>query len=174
MPELKLINPEELDTDFPYVVIANSNTSLFSFLIKWRTRSSWNHVMMLHKPGMLASQNMMYKEVPLTSYLKPHTRLKFWKLKISDEQRQQLLTAIEEDLKDPWYKRIYDFPGILGQALGIRAINNPFAEYCSERLGKRLKGFLTNLESYARPGEVDSCLQESPYVAELVGYWENE
>lgn len=53
---------------------------------------------------------------------------------------------VEEELKKPWWKRRYDPFGIIGQAIGVKQFNNPWMNYCSERVIKQIYDSISGVE----------------------------
>lgn len=163
------------DEDFPVLVFANQDANLVSFLIDWKTKSSYNHVMWMHKRGKLASQGGFYKEILLVDCLKKGRRLKFFRFKnILKSYKTVLLYKIQKELEMPWYDRMYDFLGIFGQAIGLKFINSPFRNYCSERVGNDLRVILKDVPVFPTPHDINEFCISRPEDFELLGIWEEE
>jgi len=121
--------PQEL---LPILVLSDNLKGLFAWAIKAHKKGAYNHLMWLYKPGMLASQNFLYESQPVSDYAKDY-RLKLWYCKEwTKEQCQGVIWAIEQKLNRPWYKRIYDVPAILGQAVNLPWIQTPGIDICSD------------------------------------------
>lgn len=119
---------------FPMIVFSDALRSWIGTAIKVHQAWSYNHVMWLVAPGVVASQDATFKTVPLTDYLQGEHRLKFWtNPRWTDEERLRILQAIEADLELPWYRRLYDPVAIVGQALHLDWIQLPFVSICSDR-----------------------------------------
>lgn len=124
---------------FPLLVFTDSIRSFFSWGIKARTKGYYNHFCWAHRPGFLASQDWIFHEVPIDEYLAGDHRLKFvYMPNVHKIKRIRMLVEIERDLKRRWYKKLYDPVAILGQALGLRFIQIPGLDICSDK-GKYLR-----------------------------------
>ena len=134
----------------PLIVLSNREAtpqdpagSILSALIKIFSGGSANHSMMMHRPFWFASQDVLFREVPAETY-RFATRLKFidcaeW----TPAVRQLMKAEIQADLFPGWnlvrqWMRVYDFLGILGQALRKRWIQSPLNFYCSERVPRNV------------------------------------
>lgn len=172
MKKLKLIQMSDfIHNDFPLFVQSGDMRGFMGWGIKIRTGSNWNHSMVMRRPFYVCSQGWTYKEIPVRRYFKKYIILKFWKCKdINVQERYMILRKIEDDLKLPLWKRIYDFPGILGQAVGLRWINMPFLNYCSERVAGRVKILIPDLKKHPSPEDLDTAFKKSERF-EVAGYW---
>lgn len=122
--------PERL---LPMVVFSDNLRSFFSSAIKQHSEGNYNHLMWLVRPGIIASQNYLFQSQPVQDYFNGF-RMKFWHCPTwTAEQRNTIINTIESDLKKPWYRRIYDFPAIIGQAIGITSIQTPGIDICSDK-----------------------------------------
>lgn len=128
------MNPGEItDKDIPLIVFSDLTSGLIEFFIKMRTKGDYNHVMLMHRPGYFASQGNTYSEVPISRYMKKNSRLKFYQIVgLTPVQRRFIVESVEKKLKKPFWQKWYDWVGIAGQAVGIKNINIPGLEYCSE------------------------------------------
>lgn len=122
--------PEKL---MPMIVFSDNLRSFFSAAIKEHTEGSYNHVMWLIRPGVIASQNYLFQAQPVTDYFDSF-RLKFWHCPSwTKKQRAKIINAIDDELAQPWYKRLYDYLAILGQGIGIPSIQTPGIDICSDK-----------------------------------------
>jgi len=122
----------------PMVVLSDNMRSLFSWGIKVHESGCYNHLMWLIPGQKVASQNLFFETQPIKDYFKKY-RLKFWhNPSWTMGDRAQIVSAITRDLKDPWYRRIYDAPAIIGQALKIPWFQMPGIDICSDK-GKYLR-----------------------------------
>jgi len=169
---MKIINPLDiLQSDTPLFVLSTDLRGFMGFGIRARTNSNYNHIMIMHKPDFLASQGLFYKEIPMHKFMKPGTYMKFWKCKdITDEERMYILSGVEKDLKDPWWKRFYDYVGVLGSAIGLRNFNIPFLNYCSERVRKRIKIIIPDIQEHPSPADINRLFKENERM-EVYGYY---
>lgn len=173
MPEIyKKIHPSEI-TQFPVLVMEHDEQSAAGGAINVLSHGNWNHVMWLISPTEFATQDPIgFHVVPVAKYINnPAKRLKFYA--INDPfRREALMREIRRKLALPWYKRRYDFLGILGQALHIPWLQMPWgAQYCSEEAASDLNkccGMI--LDPQSTPSQIDRCMAQYPYI-QLLGYW---
>jgi hypothetical protein len=178
MEERKIIDPRFLmDQHFPLIVLADDQRSFVGWGIKHHTDGNYNHVMIMHRPGFLASQGFWaYSEIPLEKYMNPREVLKFWGLKgLAPEEKDAILKKVKADLEKPWWKRWgYDYLGIVGQFTGAKWIQNPFKFFCSEivagylRIVPELKKVVPQRPS---PVELNAVFNRFPDKFECFGYW---
>jgi hypothetical protein len=127
--------PDEL---CPMIVMSDNLRSLFSWGIKVHSQGGYNHAMWLMPGGKFATQDSLFREVPVTDYFKKH-RLKLWHSPLwTREQRNKIMAGIYNDLDKPWYKRLYDPLAIVGQAICLDWIQTPGLDICSDK-GKYIK-----------------------------------
>lgn len=125
--------------DLPLVVLSDNLRGLLGWGIKRHTQGSYNHAMWFWWPGQVASQGLFYRNVPLEKYLRGQHRLKFWHNPSWDWfDVRAIRNAIRFRLSDPWYRRLYDFRGIVGHCVGLRWIQSPWRYYCSEDVARVL------------------------------------
>ena len=88
-------------------------------------------------------------------------------------EKELIEKAVYKDLNQSWYKRSYDFLGILGQATGFRWIQSPWKYYCSERIAKYLCLIRPLKEKIPkRPSPADlNRLFKTLKGMEVFGYW---
>jgi hypothetical protein len=121
---------------FPQMVFADRTSGVFALGVKLKTKGIYGHFCWLIGPDELASQWVWFRREKLDHYKGCY--LKFvhnpsW----TDLDRIKMLAAIKNDLALPWYKTLYDVPGIVGELFGLDWFNLPGADFCSER-GKYL------------------------------------
>ena len=135
---MRILTAEEvrgIDT-FPMAVLSDNLGSVIAGAIKGHTRGAYNHFMWLIEPGILASQDLFFKRVPVSEYLTGRFRLKFWMNPAwTPNQREAIIAALKKDLDKPWYRKIYDWPAIIGQALGWKWLQTPGIDICSDKAG---------------------------------------
>ena len=138
---MKKINPYEITfEDFPVFVFSDDMRGFLSWGIKAHTSGSYSHGMVMIRPDKVVTQGMTYKEIDIGIYLTGRHRLKFWKYNgLSKPKKIEIITKIEDDLSQPWWKRRYDFLGIVGQFIKVPWINNPWINFCTERLSGYLR-----------------------------------
>lgn len=161
----------ENNVKYPIIVLSDNLRSLFSLLIRRHEHGNYSHAMILYEKNKLASQEFLFRTRDLDKYKKPYIRLKFFELKeVSDEDREYAINKIKEDLKKPFYKRTYDFLGILGHVINFPSLNNPFRTYCTERVVKYLRLLKYRPPSHPTPSELNEYLMKNRCV-KLLGYW---
>lgn len=177
MSDRKFIDPTKFKyDDLPLIVLSTHSSGLIQWLIKWRTKSNYNHAMVMIHPGEFASQGNTFSSVNIERYMTKYSRLKFFRIKdIGFSARQEFIDEVKKDLKASWWKRSYDYLGILGQAIGIKKINNPWTQYCSERV-RKLLNFIMNLIGLIKnpsPEDLNIYMKQDDRF-EVVGYWWEE
>ena len=167
--KVNIIDPLEIEEGFPYIVLASHSTNLISWAIRWRTKGSYNHGMWLFKKGTVASQDMTYAEKPIKKYMKKGFKLKI--IKIKNPKKEVIIERIERRLKLPWWKTLYDFMGILGQAIGIKKLNNPYKDYCIESLIKDLLLIIKGIPIQSSPEDINVLTSKDTDNFEYVGHY---
>ncbi len=181
-----LIIPGE---DFPLIVFSDYTSGLVEFAIKWKTKGEYNHVMYALRPGFFASQGNTYSEVSLDRYMKDGNRLKFVEvLGLTAVQRKLIVASIKAKIKLPWYKKMYDWIGIAGQAIGVKWINTPGLEYCSEDVPQHLKymaekglpensalrSVISWIPKHTSPAELNTYFKKYPDFFRVYGRWDSD
>ena len=121
---------------FPQMVFADRTSGLFALGVKIKTKGVYGHFCWLIGPDELASQWFWFRRENLAHYKGAYMKFVHnpnW----SDLDRIKMLAAIKNDLSLPWYKTLYDVPGIVGELFGWDWFNLPGFDFCSER-GKYL------------------------------------
>jgi len=168
-----LINPYSIkQEDLPLVVLSDHTSGWIQFLIKMKSNANYNHIMWMHKPGMLASQGNMFSEIPLSRYMTGNSRLKFWKPKWTTSSRLLILNMIDIDLKKHWWHRKYDYLGILGQAIGIKKINSPGSMYCSERVAYYLRKVFDGIPAHPSPHDLNQLFKTKEEDFQVYERWQ--
>ena len=162
------------EKDLPLIVFSDDMRSFFSWSIKAHSKGNYSHVMMMIQPGKFVTQGWTYKEVPAKTYLKKRFRLKFWKPKgLSATEQIAIYDAIHEDLKRSWWRRSYDWLGIVGQFFKVKWFNNPYKDYCTERVGKYLRmipEIKSKIPLRTTPAELNRVI-ETLARFKVYGYW---
>lgn len=167
--EIKAIPPDQ----YPFLVFSDNPRSLFGWGIKVRTKGVYDHFMWLIGPDLLASQRWWFQKRTVDSYSGYTLKLvnnPDW----TPAEKTMLIGAIMADVNKPWYRTLYDVPGILGQAVGIPEINIPWLDYCSER-GSYLK--LVDPEynlKHPDPVELNRWTKERPDKYKVYGRYAPE
>ena len=88
------------------------------------------------------------------------------------------LEEIHKELKAPWWKRMYDYVGLIGHLIPgrwTRKLNIPWLKYCSERVAPRIRKFVKIfIPSHSNPSEINAAFKKHPEKIELLGYWFND
>lgn len=172
--------------DFPLIVFSDHTSGVIEFLIKFRTKGTYNHVMIMRRPGFFASQGNTYSEVPIHRYMDKGNRLKFVEIAgLTPVQKELIKASIERKLKLPWYKKMYDWVGIVGQAIGIKEINICGLNYCSEDVvchlipliehtEGQLKEAIASLPIHGSPDDLVEYFKLYPNIFVQRGKWESD
>ena len=165
-----------VNSDCPLLVFSDHTSGLIGFLIKFRTRGSYNHTMWMIKPGYFCSQGNTYSEVPIERYMKKGNRLKFVFFKwLTPVQKEMICASIKKKLQLPCYKKAYDCVGIIGQVIGIKRININGLNYCSEDvvshlvplveyLDGDLKEAISLIPLHGSPDDLNEYMKRNPFV----------
>lgn len=186
-----MIDPRKISLNkLPLIVFSDFTSGLVEFLIKWRTKGSWNHVMWL-VPGpddrpIFASQGNVFSLAPLKRYMAKNNRLKFVSVRgLSEDQKLALINSIYEKISRPWWKKTYDWIGIAGQAFGVRWLNTPGAHFCSEDVPYHLRKIVhflpeetgktvSCIPGHGSPEDLNYFFKAHPEAFEIVGEWEGD
>lgn len=151
---MQIIDNPKILPDWPMICFSDHTSGLIEYAIKIRTRGIYNHVMWTIRPGYFVSQGNTYSEAKMERYMKKGNRLYFFKVVgLTEEQRALIKRSIERKLALPWYKKMYDWVGILGQAIGIKKLNIEGLNYCSEDVVFHLRAALL----YETPEQKELC-----------------
>lgn len=183
----QITDPREIpQNDMPFhFVLSNQTTSLISFLIDWKTNANFDHCMQSINQGKFITQDFGgYHEIPMDQYLKRGGELKFIKItNATPKFNQAFRDGIIERLKQPWYKKIYDYGNILGRAIGINWIHLPGTYDCSEVSLYMIKKYsmylllhdqyiINTISDRTSPDDIDQVVKNNPTVFTLYGQWE--
>lgn len=142
----------------PKLVFSDNLYSVISARIKGHTKGAYNHFMWMVRPGWVVTQDWILREVSIQGYLQGQHRLKLvdgihW----TADDRERLRRAIMGRVKQPWYKRIYDVPQIVGIRIGMPWLQIPGMGICSG-LGAILRLVDTDcdLQRHSSPEDVNS------------------
>lgn len=170
---LHIIDPYTISNEqCPVFVQCADMRSFFGWGIRKRTKSNFNHSMLLYRKGLLATQSWTFKTIDIKEYMKPGQILKFWVCQdITAEERTAIIFEAVYELKKSWHKRLYDIPGVVGQLFGLRWFNVPGLNYCSERVVKLVKVLFPNYKrNHPTPEDIDSLFKGSERMA-VLGYY---
>lgn len=182
------MNPKEISPDvLPCFVFSDETSGLIEFLIKFRTKGDYNHVMLQCRPGFFASQGNTYSEAPLSRYMNKGKRLKYVEvLGLTPVQKKLVVASVNKKLALPWYRKLYDWLGIVGQATGLPWLNTPGLNYCSEDAPSHFmfmaqlglddadpkKAILLGMGGHKSPQGLNEYMKKYPNVFHVVGKWE--
>lgn len=125
--------------DLPMLVLFDNLYSPISARIRRHTRGFYSHVGWMYAPQLISSQEFHLRTKRITDYLEGRNRLKFWHNPLWTEyDRQKVIKEIKRQLALPWWRTRYDWLGIIGHLTGIKWINFPHLDYCSENGGEIL------------------------------------
>lgn len=173
------IDPKNFtEVDLPIAVLIDDMRSFSGWAIKSHTNGNYNHAFIMHRPGMLVSQNFTgFAENKIDVYMQPNIMMKFWRIKnLQDYEKTIIQTRISNRLSLPWWRRTYDFLGtFVGQFLHIKWLQNPFAEFCSEEVNDDYinsisRGMTMGIKEPS-PSELNTAFVTHPEVMECIGYW---
>ena len=176
---MKFIDPlkDIKKSDLPIIVFSDDMRGFLGWGIKAHSKGVYNHAMAMivfeDDIPCVDTQVWVYKRLPITHYMTNSVRLKFVKIKgLTDTKEKALYTRIKKALSQKWWKRRYDFAGILGQLFKVKFINNPGMYYCSERVADDLKvaGF-KNVPYKPSPSQLNNWMKTQPARFEVLGYW---
>ena len=168
---MKIINPLKItEKALPILVLSDEIRGLISFGIKVHSKGNYNHTMWLIEPGVLASQGTLYKRVPLKKYLSGRHRLKFWQPDLTGNEKVELIETINKALNQPWWKRTYDYIGIIGQLFRLRSIQIPFQNYCSERDSNYIRKYIPEIPLRPSPSQFNKACEKIERM-KYYGHW---
>ncbi len=186
MKGIIITNPNKIPKDdLPLIVLSTHSSGFIAMWIRWRTKAYYSHGMSMIQPGEFASQGNTFSVVPVSRYMTRNSRLKFWRIKdLKEWEKNKILSRINKRLNFPWWKRGYDHIGIIGQALGLKFINNPWRVYCSEQVKADwlddIIGLLadlgidaTELPNHPSPKDLNEFFKNYPRF-EVYGRWSSD
>ena len=156
-------------------ILCNDAQGMLGWWIKWYTQGNYCHAMLTRKPCWVCTQNDMYKEVPIDGYLKNSEGLKFWRINdLTVDEFNLINNAITADLAKPWWNRMYNYLGLVGQALHIPGISMPGQDICSQRDASYLRllpRLATIIPEHPSPAQLDSIFIANPSLMTCIGYY---
>jgi len=169
---LKIIDPFQITAEQCPVFVQTADTKgFFGWGIRKRTKSNWNHSCLMRLPGKIVTQGNTYKEIPIDRYMNRGQIIKFWVCKdITNEERNAIMLKVNHDLKKPWHKKMYDWPGIVGQFFGLRWFNIPGLNYCSERVAAKVAVILPQIQKHPTPEDIDTIFKRSERM-KIIGFY---
>ena len=170
------IDPKTIpQNDDILVVLYDDRSGFLGWFIKNHESGNYNHAMMMRSAGMLVSQANVLKEIPVDIYMQKSNFLKFWRIKnITPEEKTAILGFMQHRLSLPWWGRMYDYFGLLGQSFPfLRWIHTPGLNFCSEfvALAMRTASRFSYLDPQRSPAYLDDVFKAHPDDMEVLGYW---
>jgi hypothetical protein len=113
--------------------------SLFAWLIRKFDDSAGSHLWTLIANDAIANQSLTFRIVPVEA-MKHYTTKLIWNPEFNTDQRRIMMESILARLSLPWYKRLYDVIGLVGELLekvGIRLNLSKF-DFCTEAVSRAL------------------------------------
>lgn len=144
------------------IVQVDRPDSVIGALIKRYTDGPDNHSMLLIGNGQVATQGWLYRLESISLWRDCNMTV-WYSPKWTAAGRDRALAYVNGKLAKPWYKRRYDFLGVLGQRLGISRLNIPYIQYCSEDVAAALH--LLNpeyQEKHPSPNQLRKWFLEDP------------
>lgn len=169
--------------DMPLIVLSNQSNSIVAWAINWRTSSNYDHAMLCINQGEFVTQGLTYKSVPMKDYLIKGGQLKFVQLvNINDAFTQAFRASVSARLAAKWWHKIYDFPGIVGYAIGLPWIHTPGLEYCSVDVIRHIKNacgalpihdqeVIMAIPNESSPMDLDNIIKNHPEIFKIYGIW---
>lgn len=168
---MKIISLLEIKkVSLPLLVLTDDIRGAISFSIKAHSKGNYNHTMWLIEPGVLASQGGMYKRVPLEKYMTGRHRLKLWQPDLSGTEKLELIETINKALDAPWWTRTYDYIGIFGQLVGLKCIQNPWQDYCSEKDSAYIRKYIPEIPLRPSPSQLNKACEKIEKM-KYFGHW---
>jgi hypothetical protein len=177
--EKKFINPLTFtDNDTPIIMLCDDLRGFMGWAIKSHTKGNYNHACIIHRKGRIVSQGFSsFMPHDITVYLTSGMMLKFWRIKdMTLFEKSYVRMAIAKRLGLPWWRRTYDFLGVIGgQLTGMRWIQNPFQAFCSEQVMDDYIAQVPRAKDVSiykpSPSELNVIFSNNPEIMECLGYW---
>lgn len=162
-------------------VLVDGRVDMLGWFIKWwtapkdHTQGSYNHAMMMRKAGQVVTQTNVFKEITIDAYLDARSFLKFWRIKnLTDDERTAINAMIDKRLAMPWWKRMYDLPGLIGQSCPfLHWFQTPGLWFCSESasaIAQSVPRFKW-MPKEPSPSDLNTAFTQHPDDIEPAGYW---
>jgi len=172
------VDPTKFQQGDLVFILCNDAQGMLGWFIKWYTKGNYCHAMLLRKPGFVCTQNDMYKELPLAGYLQNSEGLKFWIINhLTPDELALINKAVDADLAKPWWNRMYNYLGLIGQALHIPGISMPGQDICSQRDASYLRlipRVAAVVQEHPSPAQLDAIFTANPALFTCLGYWQQD
>lgn len=170
------------------MVAAGSTTDPTAEIIEFWDNSKIDHYMFSILEGTFTWQSMQnwYGTRPMDAYLKKGGILKFYRvINATPEFKNAIIKYNQDRINLPWYKHLYNWLGIVGQATGIHAISFPGLFFCSQVVingMKKCAEFLTpeqcsaviKMDDNMNPAALDDYMLAFNQVWELAYTWDSK
>jgi hypothetical protein len=158
-----------------FIVLNDNRNGFIGWFIKAHESGVYNHAMMSRKTGMLVSQADVLKEIPVDIYLKSTNFLKFWRVKnLTPDEFLTINAFMDHRLSLPWWKRSYDYAGLIGQAFPfLRWFQMPGLNFCSEFVALAMRSVkrFSYIDPQRSPVYLDKVFKDHPDDFEVCGHW---
>jgi hypothetical protein len=185
---ITITDPTTLTPDLmPFIVLANQQGDFVSDAIDFRTDLGGyhpaDHAMTCVHQGKFCTQGGTYAEVPMSNYMIKGSWLAFVQLVNSNDNFvQAYLQAVETHLSLPWWKKLYNWPQIFGQAIGFADFSFPGLFDCSmidtyllKQAAKWLpeadQAVINGMSSYLNPEQLWKIINDNPSVFNVYGIY---
>jgi len=171
----RLTRAQMLDLPGPALILTDNLTGCFPWLIRrWQrghAQGLYQHALWLESAGSVVSQDWRCTRYRLAEYLTGHHRVKMvvgrrW----SDEDRAAIRKALIAAVR---HGGRYNWPGILGKAIGWPGLGWPGRQYCSEFAGAVLRlvdqGFMT---PHPTPSDINAYTKGLPHIYGVAGVYD--
>ena len=182
-------DPTILTSDLmPFIVLANQQGDLVSDAIDFRTDLGGyhpcDHAMTSIHQGKFCTQGVTYSEVPMENYFKPGSWLAFVQLVNSNDNFvQAYLQTVEDRLAGPWWKKLYNWPEILGQFIGCPNFSFPglydcsmidvsFLQSCAKWLPESDANVINAMSRFLNPEQLWKIINDNPQVFNVYGIYQ--
>ena len=171
----RLTRAQMLELHGPALVLTDSLTGVFPLLIRrWQRRHAqglYQHSLWLESAGSVVSQDWRCTRYRLAEYLTGNHRVKVvvgqrW----SDEDKATIRAALIAAVR---HGGRYNWPGILGKAIGWPGLGWPGRQYCSEFAGGILR--LVNPEftaAHPTPSDLNAWTKARPHLYSVAGVYD--
>ena len=173
----------------PFTVIYNVDNDILFDVIDIRTNIGGihpaGHAMTARKPDFFATQGFVtFLEVEMATKMVKGSWMAFVQLVNSNPAFVQAYTsAINAHLADPWYKKLYNWPEIFGQAIGIPDFSFPglfdcsmidisFLQQCSKFLTASDQLVINGASRFLNPEQLWNLILDNPSTFSVYGIYQ--
>ena len=169
---MKIIDPLAIpESDLPLVMFTDDMLSYISLRIKGHSKGLYSHIgLVVHKDKFASQLFTTFREVDIRDYMKRHYRIKFYKIIGTAKQKRRIIRIVEQQLAKSVFARLYDYLGVIGVRIGMRWLQIPFLNYCSEFVIKALK-VLYKFKPRRTPAEMNKRMEILPKKFKYYGHY---